>query len=76
MRWVGLLLLNPKRCAFIVLTFSQFAAPEGSESKVGILGTSSIFTTKNLFAFTVWTLAGETHARRFQHPDQAKLMTV
>ena len=76
MRWVGLLRLNPKRYAFIVLIFSQFAAPEGSESEAEILGISSIFNAKNLFAFTVWTLAGETHARRFQHPDQAKLMTV
>ena len=57
-------------------TPSQFVAPDGSESEEGILGISSIFTAKNLFVFTVWTLAGETLAHRFQHPDQAKLLTV
>ena len=76
MRWLGLLLLNSKKYALIALMFYQFAAPDGSESEAGIWGISSIFTAKNLFAFTVWTLSGETHARRFQHPDQAKLMTV
>ena len=73
---MDLLLLNPKRYAFIVLMFSQFAAPDGSKSGAGILGISGIFNAKNLFAFTVWALTGETLARRFQNPDQENFLTV
>lgn len=69
-----LLLLNPKAWVIMLLLFSQFSGALPLPPAIGALTVALIFTLNNLVAFTAWTLAGQSMARRFASRTQARLL--
>ncbi|RYG91185.1 LysE family translocator [Loktanella sp. IMCC34160] len=76
--WDGavLLLLNPKAYVIIGLMFSQFLAPTKDHRAGLVLFIATVFTLNNLLAFLLWTIAGDSLARSFRNPAQARWLTL
>ncbi|WP_306150851.1 LysE family translocator [Roseovarius sp. MMSF_3281] len=73
---VILLLLNPKAYVIITLMFTQFLAP-GAVNHVGlVLMITTVFTLNNLFAFSLWTMAGDRLAGIFARDSSARRLNL
>ena len=71
-----LLILNPKAYVIISLMFTQFLVDTNGSSLPLVILIATIFTANNLLAFSLWTIAGDTLARRFRSDSQAKTLNA